>query len=105
MLDASCERCGAYYDSDDCDKPCMGPTFYRQDRYEVFKWSDIRKLSTAQQGVIAGLLHSVRVLLDEAGVNPRECVVVESDWPMYGRTWYAIEAQYYREQLQARGKK
>lgn len=98
LMDAECERCGVFYDSDGYDKPCKGPIFYRQDRYEVIKYADIAKLPQAQQNIVWNLLGSVATLLQEAGMKHRECVVVESDWPIYERTWRGIESQFYKEQ-------
>ena len=53
--------------------------FEREDRYAVFKFSD---MDEAQ----------MRILQDTICRLPRrECVVVESDWPEYGPVWQMIE--------------
>lgn len=75
----------------------MSTEFEREERYIVFKLSDlgnslkgdeIRRLSReyAEQRSLKGKL-------------PLECVVVESDWPEYEPTWKAIESRVTGAQL------
>lgn len=70
----------------------MTNEFTREDRYIVFKISDVvEHLTTTEALHLARLYEIQRVGRKEAGKAELECVVVESDWPEYGPTWRAIE--------------
>lgn len=66
--------------------------FEKEERYYVFKISDIE--NNAPKHVsdnfkrLAGEYYFLR---ESLGKNPLECVVVESDWPMYNKVWKWIE--------------
>ena len=66
-------------------------TFERENRYIVFKISDLNDaLSRSEEKHLYGLSGRIdrrRVL---KGRMPLNCVVVESDWPEYKPTWDAI---------------
>ena len=69
----------------------MSNEFAREERYIVFKLSD---LGNSLKG------DEIRKLAEEyaeqrrlKGKEPLKCVVVESDWPEYEPTWKAIEAR------------
>ena len=68
--------------------------FQREERYLVFKISDvIEHLTTTEALQLARLYEIQRVGRKEAGKSELECVVVEKDWPEYEPTWQAIEAR------------
>ena len=72
----------------------MTDEFVREDRYIVFKLSDVvEHLTTAERLHLERLYEIQRVGRKEAGKSALECVVVESDWPEYEPTWRAIEAR------------
>ena len=72
----------------------MSTEFKREDRYIVFKLSDVEEHFTpGEKQQLARLAEVQRVGRSEAGKPPLECVVVESDWPEYEPTWKAIEAR------------
>lgn len=72
----------------------MTKEFMREDRYIVFKISDVvEHLITTEALHLARLYEIQRVGRKEAGKSELECVVVEADWPEYGPTWLAIEAR------------
>ena len=72
----------------------MTNEFVREDRYIVFKISDVvEHLTTAERLHLERLYEIQRVGRKEAGKPELECVVVESDWPEYEPTWKAIEAR------------
>lgn len=62
--------------------------FKREDRYFVFKRSDVPPHAIA-------MLESLREIADKLretkGKGPLECVVIESDWPEYEQVWEMIE--------------
>ena len=68
--------------------------FQREERYVVFKLSDIADYFYPSE--ISQLFRLSRTQQAQRAVNgklPMECVVVESDWPEYEQTWNAIEAR------------
>ena len=72
----------------------MNIEFKREERYLVFKLSDVEEHFTpGEKQQLARLVEVQRVGREEAGKAPLECVVVESDWPEYEPTWRAIEAR------------
>ena len=69
----------------------MSTEFLREDRYIVFKTSDLgNSLKGDEIRRLAREYAEQRIL---KGKPPLECVVVESDWPEYEPTWRAIEAR------------
>ena len=75
--------------------------FQREERYLVFKISDvIEHLTTTEALHLARLYEIQRVGRKEAGKSELECVVVEKDWPEYEPTWRAIEARVTGTQAQ-----
>ena len=72
----------------------MSIEFKREERYIVFKLSDVEEHFTpGERQQLARLAEVQRVGREEAGKAPLECVVVEADWPEYEPTWKAIEAR------------
>lgn len=72
----------------------MTNEFIREERYIVFKISDVvEHLTTTEALHLARLYEIQRVGRKEAGKAELECVVVEKDWPEYEPTWRAIEAR------------
>ena len=70
--------------------------FNREDRYCVLKRTDIKAaLSYSQQEDLKYMLSLIEEHRQENAKPPLECVVVESDWPMYEDTWNKIES-YHR---------
>jgi len=72
--------------------------FNREQRYYVFKASDIERYCGHAEAVKfafqAAIVDQKRA---EDGRPPMSCVVVESDWPEYEPTWRAIEDRVARE--------
>ena len=72
----------------------MNGEFKREDRYVVFKISDVVEHFTKTEALHLARLYEIqRVGRKDAGKVEFECVVVESDWPEYEPTWKAIEAR------------
>ena len=72
----------------------MTNEFTREERYIVFKISDVVEHLTTTEALHLERLYEIqRVGRKEAGKSELECVVVESDWPEYESTWRAIEAR------------
>ena len=70
----------------------MSTEFKQEERYIVFKLSDVEEHFTpGEKQQLARLAEVQRVGREEVGKAPLECVVVESDWPEYESTWRAIE--------------
>jgi hypothetical protein len=69
--------------------------FKREERYIVFKISDLQEMVQGTETINAMRLVSETLALMRAqnGQPPREYVVVESDWPEYDHVWRAIEAR------------
>ena len=78
----------------------MSNEFIREERYLVFKLSDVEEHFTpGEKQQLARLVEVQRVGREEAGKPLLRCVVVESDWPEYELTWRAIEARMTGAQL------
>jgi hypothetical protein len=67
-------------------------TFNRENRYLVFKISDVEAaLDDRQKGILDGLRMLVARHRESAGKSPLEAVVVEADWPIYEQAWTLIK--------------
>lgn len=72
----------------------MSTEFKREERYLVFKLSDVEEHFTpGERQQLARLAEVQRVGRGDSGKPLLECVVVEADWPEYEPTWRAIEAR------------
>ena len=72
----------------------MPKEFQRENRYVVFKRSDMRKyLSQSECKQVEGLALHICLSREGDGKHPLNCLVVESDWPEFEPTWGAIEAR------------
>ena len=72
----------------------MSTEFKQEERYVVFKLSDVEEHFTpGEKQQLARLVEVQRVGREEAGKPLLRCVVVEKDWPEYEPTWKAIEAR------------
>lgn len=69
----------------------MSIEFKREDRYIVFKLSDLGNSLKGDE--IRRLAREYAEQRSLKGKPPLECIVVESDWPEYEPTWKAIEAR------------
>ena len=70
----------------------MSTEFQREERYIVFKLSDVeRYLTDADRARLAIMKIMIDAGRDRANKPPLDCVVVEADWPEYEPTWKAIE--------------
>jgi len=69
----------------------MSNEFVREERYIVFKTSDLGNSLKGDE--IRRLAREYAEQRRLKGKNPLECVVVEKDWPEYEPTWKAIEAR------------
>lgn len=66
--------------------------FEREQRYLVIKYKDaIAALTVAERHQLAALSEKVAKHRLDTERDLLNCVVVESDWPMYENTWVAIE--------------
>lgn len=62
------------------------------DKYIVLKTSDlIEGLSKKDKKALQKILKKVDVYREVRDAEPMECVVVQKGWPMYEKTWNAIE--------------
>ncbi|MDV7399635.1 hypothetical protein RZS08_49935, partial [Arthrospira platensis SPKY1] len=76
--------------------------FKREDRYIVFKISDISEaLSVSEFDDLKYMHRVVNACRERNGKVPLACVVVEEDWPEYEPTWRAIEARVTGAQAQS----
>ena len=72
----------------------MSTEFTREDRYIVFKLSDVeRYLTDADRTYLAMMKNEIDAGRDCANKHPFKGLIVESDWPEYEPTWKAIEAR------------
>ena len=72
----------------------MSTEFKREDRYIVFKLSDVeRYLTDADRTYLAMMKNEIDAGRDCANKPPFKGLIVESDWPEYEPTWKAIEAR------------
>ena len=72
----------------------MPKELQRENRYVVFKRSDMRKyLSQSECKQVEGLALHICLSREGDGKHPLNCLVVESDWPEFEPTWGAIEAR------------
>ena len=79
----------------------MSTEFNREERYIVFKLSDVEEHFTpGERQQLARLAEVQRVGRSESGKPQLDCVVVEPDWPEYEPTWKAIEARVTGAQAQ-----
>lgn len=71
----------------------MSEEFKKEDRYLVIKRSDIELFMT---GAGKNELYRFAAIIESGRVRekktPLECVVVESDWPIYNDVWKMVEA-------------
>ena len=78
----------------------MSNEFKREDRYIVFKLSDVeRYLTDADRTYLAMMKNEIDAGRDCANKPPFKGLIVESDWPEYEPTWKAIEARVTGAQL------
>lgn len=67
-------------------------TFKKEIRYIVAKVKEVEAaLDYEELRELSNLLEKVKAYRVTQGKTPIECVVVESDWPMYDTTWDTIE--------------
>ena len=72
----------------------MPKEFQRENRYVVFKRSDMRKyLSQSECKQVEGLALHICLSRECDGKHPLNCLIVEPDWPEFEPTWGAIEAR------------
>ena len=72
----------------------MNNEFTREERYIVFKLSDVeRYLTDADRSHLAMMKNEIDAGRDCANKPPFKGLIVESDWPEYEPTWKAIEAR------------
>jgi len=72
----------------------MSTEFTREDRYIVFKLSEVeRYLTDADRAHLAMMKNEIDAGRDCANKPPFKGLIVESDWPEYEPTWKAIEAR------------
>ena len=72
----------------------MSTEFKREERYIVFKLSDVeRYLTDKDRANIAMMKMEIAAGRDCANKPPFKGLIVEADWPEYEPTWKAIEAR------------
>jgi hypothetical protein len=69
----------------------MSAPFKREERYVVFKLSDVQHLSYFQREMLELLQQEVSNIRDHLHKPELFCAVVESDWPEYEPVWKMIE--------------
>lgn len=65
----------------------------RETRYVVLKQTDIARLTTELQAMLAFVCDKINSDRTSKGKPPLIAAVVEHDWPEYEPTWKAIEAR------------
>lgn len=66
--------------------------FVKEDRYIVFKKSDILNCLTEDEAnTIEGIIKKVDTYRKSVGKDSLKTVVVESDWDMYEAVWKLVE--------------
>lgn len=73
----------------------------REERYLVFKYTDLHDLDTYYQNNLADIISEVngkRAARGKASIN---CVVIESDWPEYEVVWKLLEKRVDNENTAA----
>jgi len=85
----------------------MSNEFKREDRYIVFKLSDVeRYLTDADRAHLAMMKNEIDAGRDCANKPPFKGLIVESDWPEYEPTWRASRsACNWRRQAQTRAER
>ena len=79
----------------------MSTEFKREERYIVFKLSDVeRYLTDADKTYLEMMKNEIDAGRDCANKPPFKGLIVESDWPEYEPTWRAIEARVTGAQAQ-----
>ncbi len=71
--------------------------FVRENRYTVFKNSDLACLTLFERQVLDNIRTKVSQHRLENGKGQFNCVVVESDWPEYDAVWEMIEERMKNE--------
>ena len=72
----------------------MSTEFKREDRYIVFKLSDVeRYLTDADRAHLAMMKNEIDAGRDCANKPPFKGLIAKSAWPEYEPTWQAIEAR------------
>lgn len=77
----------------------MSEEFKREQRYVVFKRSDLLRLMELDlvfTEALGALTRATEKLRKQDGREPLQCVVVEKDWPEYEEVWKAIEERVRR---------
>ena len=71
----------------------MTKEFKKEQRYIVIKVKDLdaAKLSPREKTDLYDILFKINLARKVSGKDPLNCVVVESDWPEYEKTWESIE--------------
>lgn len=67
--------------------------FKREDRYVVFKISDLNKITLGfnEISALGSIKHKINLLRAKENRRRLKCLIVESDWPMYEDVWKQIE--------------
>jgi Tat protein secretion system quality control protein TatD with DNase activity len=67
-------------------------SFERENRYLIFKRSDLKCLTDTEHDILGSIARKVRTHREIInGKIPLECLVIESDWPEFEPTWDLIE--------------
>ncbi len=79
--------------------------FRKEDRYRVFKLSDIEAAEQAHphrapsaKAALDELDFITSFARDKAGKEPLTCCVVESDWRCYDEVWSLVDAEHYENE-------
>lgn len=62
-------------------------------KYLVMKQSDIGELNHIQVEVLQQIINQHEINRSEREAGMLECVVVESDWPIYDQVWQLVEQE------------
>jgi hypothetical protein len=79
-----------------------GAEFKREDRYFVFKRSDVPQSSIE---TLESMRATQDVLRQIRGKPPLVCVVVEKDWPEYETVWAMIKARVTKKVTKFTGRR
>lgn len=72
--------------------------FSREERYLVFKISDLERYAPPDaQSKLLDLLKQLHIKKCADGKTPTSCCVVESDWSIYEEVWKLIQKEYEQD--------
>lgn len=69
----------------------------REERYLVFKYTDLDDLITSYHNSLVDIINQVELIRAKRGRPALKCVVIEEDWPEYETVWKLLEERVDNE--------